>query len=193
MIRFAGAITFAAGGAMAQQAVICDGSGADMAGLCGLVDAYCVPYLDDPASLHPDTIQPVPSTFQRYFENQLNSHVLGYRETATPQTLVVYTFDEPACEILAYGLDYSDLLPAYADWRSGPGSRFAATTEFEPKSRISMARAFAATFLAAPRADGRVTEVTFNWNLNFEGLTRLRVSYQPLRDHTADLMGVALK
>ena len=56
-----------------------------------------------------------------------------------------------------------------------------------------MDRAYAATFLAAPRRDGRVTEVTFNWNLNFEGLTRLRVSYQPLREHTRDLMQVEMK
>ncbi|MEO0865579.1 MAG: hypothetical protein AAFY39_13535, partial [Pseudomonadota bacterium] len=60
-------------------------------------------------------------------------------------------------------------------------------------SRVTMDRAYAATFLAAPRRDGRVTEVTLNWNLTFEGLTRLRVSYQPLRDHTANLMGVAAK
>ncbi len=192
-MRLALAITFAASGVAAQQAVICDGSGADMAGMCGLVDAYCVPYLEDPGSLHPDQIQPVPRTFQRYFENQLSSYVLGYQETAQPQTLVVYSFDEPACEILTYGLEYSDLLPAFSEWRAGPGARFAATSEFEPLSRITMARAFAATFLAAPREDGRVTEITFNWNLNFEGLTRLRVSYQPLRDHTADLMGVAVK
>lgn len=164
-----------------------------MAGLCGLVDAFCVPYLEDPASLDPEVIQPVPKPFRRYFENQLNSYVLGYQETATPKTLVVYSFEEPACEILAYGLEYSQLQPAYAAWRAGPGAQFAATTDFEPQSRISMARAFAATFLAAPREDGRVTEVTFNWNLNFEGLTRLRVSYQPLRDHTRDLIGVAVK
>ena len=42
-------------------------------------------------------------------------------------------------------------------------------------------------------ADGRMTEITFNWNLNFERLTRLRDSCQTLRDHTRDVMGVAVK
>lgn len=192
-MRLAAALAFLASGAAAQQAVICDESGADMGGFCALIEAYCMPYLEDPASLHPDMIQPVPRTFRRYFENQLNAYVLGYQMTSVPETMVVYSFDEPACEILAFGRPYSELLPAYDDWRAGPGARFAATTDFEPKSKITMARAFAATFLAAPREDGRVTEITFNWNLTFEGLTRLRVSYQPLRDHTANLMGVALK
>lgn len=192
-MRLAFALILVASGASAQQSAICDSSGADMAGMCGLIETHCVPYLDDPSTLHPNDIERVPRAFERYFENQLSAYVLGYQETDIPQTLVVYSFAEPACEILAYGYEYADLLPAFSEWRAGPGAHFAATSEFEPLSRITMARAFAATFLAAPREDGRVTEITFNWNLNFEGLTRLRVSYQPLRDHTADLMGVAVK
>ena len=90
-------------------------------------------------------------------------------------------------------MSYADLLPVYQSWRAGPGARFVATTEFEPTSKVTMDRAYAATFLAAPMRDGRVTEITFNWNLNFEGLTRFRVSYQPLRDHTRDLMQVGMK
>ena len=136
---------------------------------------------------------PIPRTFRRYFESTLNSYALGYQETDMANTLVVFMYDQPACEIISHGMGYQDVLAAFQDWRNGPGARFVASDGFEPKSRITMARAYAATFLAAPRRDGRVTEITLNWNLTFEGLTRLRVSYQPLRDHTADLMGVALK
>ena len=130
---------------------------------------------------------------RRYFESALNSYALGYQETDLPNTLVVFMYDEPACEIISHGHSYSELLTAFKDWRAGAGARFVSTTGFEPVSRVTMDRAVAAAFLAAPRRDGRVTEITLNWNLTFEGLTRLRVSYQPLRDHTADLMGVAVK
>ena len=164
-----------------------------LAGLCDVIETQCLPYLEDPASLSPREIMPVPRTFRRYFESTLNSYVLGYQETDVPNTLVVFMYDEPACEVVTHGLAYSDVLPAYQAWRDGAGARFVSTTGFEPVSRVTMDRAYAAAFLAAPRRDGRVTEVTLNWNLTFEGLTRLRVSYQPLRDHTADLMGVAVK
>ncbi len=165
----------------------CDGSGG-LGPACAVIETHCLPYLEDPTSLSPDELAPVPRAFRHYFEGPLTTHVIGYKETEWPNTLVLFMFDEPACELITYGLDYTDLLPAYQAWRAGPGAGFAATTEFEPTSKVSMDRAYAATFLAAPRSDGRVTEITFNWNLNFEGLTRLRISYQPLRDHTRDMM-----
>jgi len=175
------------------ESAICDGTVDGMGPLCAVVAQYCTPYLADPTSLRPDDLSPVPRAFQRYFEGPLSTYVLGYRETQWPNTLVVFMFDEPACAVITYGLEYADLLPAYQAWRAGPGSGFAASTEFEPTSKVSMDRAYAATFLAAPRNDGRVTEITFNWNLNFEGLTRFRLSYQPMRDHTRDMMLEAME
>ena len=179
-----------AGPALAEEPAFCEDG---LAGLCEVIETQCLPYLDEPASLSPRDLMPVPRTFRRYFESTLNTHALGYQETDMPNALVVFMFDAPACEVIAHGLEYRDVWPAYADWRAGAGARFEATSDFEPLSRVTMDRAYAATFLAAPRRDGRVTEVTLNWNLTFKGLTRLRVSYQPLRDHTADLMGVAVK
>lgn len=164
-----------------------------MAGLCAVIEDTCLPYLADPASLSPETLRAVPRDFRRYFESTLSRHAIGYQETDLERSLVVFMYDEPACEVLRHGLSYAELLPAFQEWREGPGARFAATSGFEPQSRVTMDRAYAATFLAAPRPDGRVTEVTLNWNLNFEGLTRLRVSYQPLRDHTRDLMQTGVK
>lgn len=184
---------FWAGPALAEEPSICDPEQTGMAGLCGVIEDKCLPYLADPSSLSPNALLEVPRTFRRYFESTLSRYAIGYQETNLARTLVVFMYDEPACEILTYGLDYADLLPAFQEWRAGPGARFVATTSFEPRSRVTMDRAYAATFLAAPRRDGRVTEVTFNWNLNFEGLTRLRVSYQPLREHTRDLMQVEMK
>ncbi len=182
-----------AGVAQAEEPSICDGTISDMAGLCDVVETHCLPYLDDPASLNPSTLGKVPKYMRRYFESTLSSFVIGYKETELDTALVVFMYDAPACEIIVHGLNYVDLLPVYSAWRDGPGARFVATNEFEPLSRLTMERAYAATFLAAPRRDGRVTEITFNWNLTFEGLTRFRVSYQPLRDHTRDLMQVELK
>ncbi|MEL6452289.1 MAG: hypothetical protein AAFQ19_13605 [Pseudomonadota bacterium] len=185
--------TLWAGAAWTEEPAICDGSVPGMAGLCGVIERQCLPYLDTPASLSPNDLMEVPRTFRRYFESALNGYAIGYQETDLPRTMVVFMYDVPACEVLTYGYGYADLLPIWTQWRAGPGARFVATSEFEPLSRVTMDRAYAATFMAAPRRDGRVTEVTLNWNLTFEGLTRLRVSYQPLRDHTAELMGVALK
>ncbi len=182
-----------AGPALAEEPAICDAAQPGMAGLCDVIETRCLPYLEDPASLSPQDIMPIPRTFRRYFESTLNSYALGYQETDLANTLVVFMYDEPACEIISHGLSYSELLLAFNAWRDGAGARFVSTTGFEPVSRVTMDRAYAAAFLAAPRRDGRVTEITLNWNLTFEGLTRLRVSYQPLRDHTADLMGVAVK
>ena len=179
--------------ALASEPAICDASQPGMAGLCSVIETQCLPYLEDPTSLSPRDIMPIPRTFRRYFESTLNSYALGYQETDLERTLVVFMYDEPACEIVSSGLSYSELLLAFMEWRDGAGARFVSTSTFEPVSRVTMPRAYAATFLAAPRRDGRVTEITLNWNLTFEGLTRLRVSYQPLRDHTADLMGVGLK
>jgi len=184
---------FWAGPALAEEPAICDSAQPGMAGLCKVIEARCLPYLADPARLSPRDIMPVPRTFRRYFESTLNAYVLGYQETDLDRTLVVFMYDEPACEIISSGLSYSELLLAFIAWREGAGARFVSTTGFEPVSRLTMPRAYAAAFLAVPRRDGRVTEITLNWNLTFEGLTRLRVSYQPLRDHTADLMGVAVK
>jgi hypothetical protein len=181
-----------AAGAASGDPMLCDGSGA-MGPACAVLETHCLPYLDEPLSLDPDTLVRVPKSFQRYFEGTLNTHVIGYKETEWPNTLVVFMFDEPACEILTYGLEYTELLPAYQSWRAGPGKGFVATSEFEPTSKSGMNRAYAATFLAAPRPDGRVTEITFNWNLNFEGLTRLRLAYQPLRDHTRQMMLEAME
>ncbi|MEP0147449.1 hypothetical protein [Tateyamaria sp.] len=182
-----------AGPVMAEEPAICDPTQPGMADLCNVIETQCLPYLEDPASLSPRDIMPIPRTFRRYFESTLNTYALGYQETDLNRTLVVFMYDEPACEIISSGLSYSELLLAYNEWREGAGAQFVSTTGFEPVSRMTMARAYAAAFLAASRRDGRVTEITLNWNLTFEGLTRLRVSYQPLRDHTADLMGVALK
>lgn len=186
-------VGFAATWVRADEPALCDRNDAYMAELCGVVETFCLPYLDSPGSLNPDALSPVPKTFRRYFEGTLSTHAIGYQETRYPEALVVYMYDEPACEILVHGLSYSELLSGYAGWRKGPGARFVATSGFEPLSRITMDRAYAATFLAAPRRDGRVTEITFNWNLTFEGLTRFRISYQPLRPHTRDLMQVDLK
>lgn len=182
-----------AGPAIAEEPAICDATQPGMADLCHVIETRCLPYLDDPASLSPRDIMPIPRTFRRYFESTLNTYALGYQETDLDRTLVVFMYDEPACEIISSGLSYSELLVAFMEWRAGAGARFVSTTGFEPVSRMTMPRAYAAAFLAAPRRDGRVTEITLNWNLTFEGLTRLRVSYQPLRDHTAELMGAALK
>ena len=182
-----------AGPALADEAEICDAAQPGMAGLCGVIEAQCLPYLEDPASLSPQEIMPIPRAFRPYFESTLNTYALGYQETDLPRTLVVFMYDEPACEIISSGLSYSELLLAFNEWRKGAGARFVSTSGFEPVSRITMDRAFAAAFLAAPRRDGRVTEITLNWNLTFAGLTRLRVSYQPLRDHTRNLMQVEMK
>lgn len=172
---------------------MCDGVTGGLGPVCHTLETHCLPFLEDPTSLSPDDVSDVPKAFRRYFEGPLNAHVVGYKETNWPNTLAVFMLAEPACELITYGLDYGDILPAYQTWRSGPGKGFAASSEFEPTSKISMDRAYAATFLVAPRADGRVTEVTFNWNLNFEGLTRLRISYQPLRDHTEQMMLEAME
>ncbi len=177
----------------AQAGDLCDGSQPGMAALCRVIDTECISYLDDPTSLRPDSLSDVPRAFRRYFEGELNTYVLGYRDTDLPRTVVVFMYDEPACELLIQGLEYADILPAWQAWRAGAGAGFVASSEMEPLSRVSMDRAYAASFLAAPRSDGRVTEITVNWNLNFEGLTRLRVAYQPLRDHTRDMMQVELK
>ncbi|MGD1883361.1 MAG: hypothetical protein ACFB11_13745 [Paracoccaceae bacterium] len=179
--------------AVAEEPALCDPANPYMEDLCKVIQSKCMPYLQDPTSLSPDDLGPVPKTFRRYFESALNTHVIGYQKTEMTSAMVVYLYDEPACEVLAWGLGYADLLRVYDNWRDGPGARFTANNEFEPKSKVTMARAYAATFLAAPMRDGRVTEVTLNWNMTFEGLTRFRVSYQPLRDHTANLMGVSVK
>ncbi|WP_299609125.1 hypothetical protein [uncultured Tateyamaria sp.] len=181
------------GAALADEPAICDPAQPGMAGLCDVIETRCLPYLEDPASLSPQDIMPIPRTFRRYFESTLNSYALGYQETDLDSTLVVFMYDEPACEIISQGLSYSELLLAFNEWRDGAGARFVSTTGFEPVSRVTMDRAYAAAFLAAPRRDGRVTEITLNWNLTFAGLTRLRVSYQPLRPHTADLMQIGMK
>ncbi|WP_299650074.1 hypothetical protein [uncultured Tateyamaria sp.] len=181
------------GAALADEPAICDPAQPGMAGLCDVIETRCLPYLEDPASLSPQDIMPIPRTFRRYFESTLNSYALGYQETDLANTLVVFMYDEPACEIISQGLSYSELLLAFNEWRDGAGARFVSTTGFEPVSRVTMDRAYAAAFLAAPRRDGRVTEITLNWNLTFAGLTRLRVSYQPLRPHTADLMQIGMK
>lgn len=177
--------------AYAEEPPLCDPRQDRMADLCNVIETRCLPYLEDPASLSPRDLMNVPRAFRRYFESTLNSYVLGYQETDMANALVVFMYDAPACEIISHGLSYPEIWTAFQEWRAGPGARFVSATAFEPVSRVTMDRAYAATFLAAPRRDGRVTEVTLNWNLTFEGLTRLRVSYQPLRDHTADLMGVA--
>ena len=39
----------------------------------------------------------------------------------------------------------------------------------------------------------QAVEVPFNGNSNFEGLSRLRVSYEPAHEHTRDLMQVEMK
>jgi hypothetical protein len=179
--------------AEAAEPPICTTAKSDLSDLCGVIEAKCLPYLDDPGSVSPNDISPIPATFRHYFESALNAHVIGYQQTDLPQAMVVFLYDEPACEVLVHGLAYSKLIAGYSDWRAGPGDRFAATSEFEPVSKTAMDRAYAATFLAAPMKDGRVTEITLNWNLSFEGLTRFRVSYQPLRDHTRALMQVEMK
>ncbi len=185
-------LALSAGGVQAETAM-CAGVSGGLGPVCFALETHCLPYLEDPSSLSPDRVSSVPKAFRRYFEGPLNAHVVGYQETEWPNTLAVFMLGEPACELITYGLDYADILPSYQAWRSGPGSGFVASTEFEPTSKISMDRAYAATFLAAPRADGRVTEITFNWNLNFEGLTRLRISYQPLREHTEQMMLEAME
>ncbi|QBF30366.1 hypothetical protein [Thalassococcus sp. S3] len=173
---------------------LCDGSVPALAGACDVIETYCLPYLEDPTTLKPDDLKPVPRYLVRHFEGQLSTYLLGYRVAeGYDKTAVLYMFDEPACEIVTFDVGYAELLHAYEDWRAGPGRTFAATGEFEPVSRLTMDRAYAATFLAAPRQDGRVTEITFNWNLSFAGVTRLRLSYQPLRDHTRDLMQREMK
>lgn len=172
---------------------MCETVSGGMGPVCFALETHCLPFLQNPASLSPTDVSPVPRAFRRYFEGPLTAHVVGYKETEWPNTLAVFMLGEPACELITFGLDYADLLPAFQSWRAGPGKGFVASTDFEPVSKISMDRAYAATFLAAPRSDGRVTEITFNWNLSFEGLTRLRISYQPLREHTEQMMLEAME
>ncbi|MBW4706453.1 hypothetical protein KX928_01520 [Roseobacter sp. YSTF-M11] len=161
-----------------------------MAETCAVYQTYCAAYLDDPASLDRSTLREIPSGARaRFAASELTQVTLGYRTTANPQVAVVYGDEYPSCELLMTGMQFSDLLIAYRDWREGEGAQFAATAPFEPVSKREMPRAYAAVFLAAPREDGRVTEITLNWNLSEAGLTRLKVSYQPEREHTRLLLG----
>lgn len=157
---------------------------------CAVYQSYCAAYLEDPASLDRSTLREIPSGVRaRFAASELTQVTLGYLTTPNPQVAVVYGDEYPSCELLMTGMQYSDLLIAYRDWRSGEGAQFAATAPFEPISKREMPRAYAAVFLAAPRDDGRVTEITLNWNLSEAGLTRLKVSYQPEREHTRLLLG----
>lgn len=157
---------------------------------CDLYQSYCAAYLEDPASLDRSTLREIPSGAKaRFAASELTQVTLGYLTTPNPQVAVVYGDENPSCELLMTGMQYSDLLFAYRDWREGEGAQFAATAPFEPVSKREMPRAYAAVFLAAPREDGRVTEITLNWNLSEVGLTRLKVSYQPEREHTRLLLG----
>ncbi|WP_299677859.1 hypothetical protein [uncultured Roseobacter sp.] len=157
---------------------------------CDLYQSYCAAYLEDPASLDRSTLREIPSGARaRFAASELTQVTLGYLTTPNPQVAVVYGDEYPSCELLMTGMAYSDLLLAYRDWREGEGALFAATAPFEPVSKREMPRAYAAVFLAAPREDGRVTEITLNWNLSEAGLTRLKVSYQPEREHTRLLLG----
>ncbi|WP_299966346.1 hypothetical protein [uncultured Roseobacter sp.] len=185
----AGAAAFASLGFFQHGAVaeprFCAEPTAALADTCEVYQSYCAAYLDDPASLDRSTLHEIPSGARaRFAASELTQVTLGYRTTANPKVAVVYGDEYPSCELLLTGMQYSDLLIAYRDWREGEGAQFAATAPFEPVSHADMSRAYAAVFLAAPREDGRVTEITLNWNLSEAGLTRLKVSYQPEREHT---------
>lgn len=159
-----------------------------MAETCAVFQSYCAAYLDDPSSLDRSTLREIPSGARaRFAASELTQITLGYRTTSNPQVAVVYGDEYPSCELLLTGLPFSELVVAYQAWKEGEGAQFAATAPFEPISHKDMPRAYAAVFLAAPREDGRVTEITWNWNLSEAGLTRLKVSYQPEREHTRAL------
>lgn len=152
---------------------------------CAVFQDYCAGYLNDPDTLDPTTLSAIPaSVSSRFASSELTQVTLGYRNTMTPNIAVVYGDQFPSCEMLLTGVTFSDLVADYKNWRATEGSEFVATAPFEPLSQPDMPRAYAAVFLAAPRADGRVTEITLNWNLSAAGLTRLKVSYQPEREHT---------
>lgn len=156
---------------------------------CAVFQSYCAAYLDDPSSLDRSTLLEIPSGARaRFAASELTQVTLGYRTTSNPQVAVVYGDDYPSCELLLTGLPFSELVATYHAWKQGEGARFEATAPFEPVSKREMPRAYAAVFLAAPREDGRVTEITLNWNLSEVGLTRLKVSYQPEREHTRALL-----
>ncbi|WP_298968341.1 hypothetical protein [uncultured Roseobacter sp.] len=155
---------------------------------CAIFQDYCTGYLNDPNTLDPETLSAIPaSVSSRFAASELTQVTLGYRTTPTPNIAVVYGDQFPSCELLLTDLTFSDLVTAYKSWRATEGADFVATAPFEPLSQRDMPRAYAAVFLAAPREDGRVTEITLNWNLSAAGLTRLKVSYQPEREHTRAL------
>ena len=81
--------------ALADEPAICDAAQPGMADLCNVIETRCLPYLEDPASLSPRDIMPIPRTFRRYFESTLNTYALGYQETDLDRTLVVFMYDEP--------------------------------------------------------------------------------------------------
>lgn len=157
--------------------------------ICSVINAHCLPFLDDPFGIDPTAIRPLPENAPSYLRgSELSQVILGYRETELDNVSVLFLVDEPGCELLIYNATYFDLIDGYRAWVRDYGQSFAATGTFEPTSRAGLDRAYAAVFLAAPRDDGRVTEITFNWNVNREGLTRLKISYQPPRDYTLSLM-----
>lgn len=171
--------------AEAASAEFCSDPTSALEETCAVFQDYCAGYLNDPNTLDAATLSAIPAAVSsRFAASELTQVTLGYRATLTPNIAVVYGDQFPSCELLLTGVTFSDLAADYKSWRATEGAEFVATAPFEPVSQRDMPRAYAAVFLAAPREDGRVTEITLNWNLSAAGLTRLKVSYQPEREHT---------
>ena len=64
------------GAAQANEPPLCDTSNPYMSELCRVIQTQCLPYLENPASVSPDDVVPVPRTLRRYFESALNTHEL---------------------------------------------------------------------------------------------------------------------
>ncbi|MEP2640913.1 hypothetical protein [Roseobacter sp.] len=169
----------------AANADFCGSPTSDLAQTCAVFQDYCAGYLQDPNTLDISTLNAIPaSVSSRFAASELTQVTLGFVTTPDPNIAVVYGDQFPSCELLLTDMVFSDLAVSYKSWRATEGADFVATAPFEPTSQHDMSRAYAAVFLAAPREDGRVTEITLNWNLSAAGLTRLKVSYQPERAHT---------
>ncbi|WP_162798627.1 hypothetical protein [Sulfitobacter sp. SK012] len=177
--------------AQAKDAELCDGERvAEYRHMCAAYTAFCSAFLADPETLDRSSLSPLPGKARRDFAfPKLHSDTLGFLKTPHSRISVVYYDNTPACELLMVGVSYADFSNGYRVWKQGTGKDFATRSSIEPKSAKRMDHAFAAVFLAGQRDDGRVTELTMNWNLS-KGLTRVKVAYMRPREHTRKLLSM---
>lgn len=161
--------------------------------MCQLIDIHCVPFLDGPRTFDRTALRPMSPGDPRNLTQGgvLSQDVLGYISTGLPNTRVVYIDREPACGIVMAGVAYSEALLAYRAWSRAEGAGFGAVGMFEPRIHPNARVIIASAFLAAPRSDGRVTELTWNWGLVSEDAIRLTISYQTPRPYTDKIIAQA--